>query len=531
MSDRPLTILQLTHQGGGSGSTTIIADLSRQLARRGHRVLVGCRPDTKLAGLARDAGLGLVPLDFGRLAPLAHALEGVTDREGVDVVNSNATRDRRALTWLRWTRRLSRPFVVTRHTMPLTSPAELVAVGLSADRTIAVSQAVARALRRRLHPGGRIRVVTNGIDLARVDAAPSEADLTAARTALGDLAGRPVVLILARRKDQHVLLRSLAALERPVVVACIGIERDAELGAAERTVPTRHRVVYVPFTDRPLAFCRLAAVSALPSRIEGLSIALLETMALGLPVVASDAGGNPDLITSGDTGVLVPPLDPTAWARALTRVLDDGEFAARIARRGRELVRREFTLVRRTQPGFAWCDEVKPAGYPAAWLHARGGPPFGVIAHGADFLLLDAKVRRSAFKRWTARRMLERCSVIVANSRWTADLARSVLEFLGCHALSAEVRVVPLGTTPSRFRPDIDPVAVRRKHGLDGGPWLLTVARLAFHTGTATVIRALPSMRAAFPAARYAVAGIGSRRSSLEGLVAALGLGGAVRQP
>src|SRR2546425_4211421 len=96
MSDRPLTILQLTHQGGGSGSTTIIADLSRQLARRGHRVLVGCRPDTTLAHLTQDAGLELVPLDFRRLGPLARALEEVTDREGVDVVNSNATRDRRA---------------------------------------------------------------------------------------------------------------------------------------------------------------------------------------------------------------------------------------------------------------------------------------------------------------------------------------------------------------------------------------------------------------------------------------------------
>src|SRR5881296_1631936 len=319
MPDRPLTILQLTHQGGGSGSTTIIADLSRQLALRGHRVLVGCRPDTRLAGLVRDAGLGPVP----------RALEEVTDRDGVDVVNSNATRDRRALTWLRWTRRLRLPFVVTRHTMPLTSPAELVAVGLSADRTIAVSHAVARALRCRLHPGGRLRVVTNGIDLARVDAPPSEVDLAAARAALGDLAGRPVVLILARRKDQDVLLRSLAALERPVVVACVGVEPDAELRAAELTVPARHRVVYVPFTDRPLAFCHLARMSALPSRIEGLSMALLETMALGLPVVASDAGGNPDLITPGDTGVLVAPLDPGAWARSLARVLDDAEFAAR----------------------------------------------------------------------------------------------------------------------------------------------------------------------------------------------------------
>src|SRR5713226_1866946 len=346
MPDRPLTILQLTHQGGGSGSTAIIADLSCQLARRGHRVLVGCRPGTRLAGLARDAGLGLVPLDFGRLVPLARAVASVAAREAVDVVNSHATRDRRALTWLRWWRRLPQAFVVTRHTMPRSSPAELVAVGLAADRTIAVSAAVARALRRRLHPGARLRVVTNGIDLARVDRPPSPADLAAARAALGELAGRPVVLVLARRKDQHILLRGLAALERPVVVACVGIEADPELRSIERSLPGRHRVVYVPFTDRPLTFCRLAAVSALPSRIEGLSIALLETMALGLPVVASLAGGNPDLITSGETGVLVPPLDPAAWTLALARVLGDREFAGRIARQGRELVRKEFTLER-----------------------------------------------------------------------------------------------------------------------------------------------------------------------------------------
>src|SRR5881628_837616 len=336
MPDRPLTILQLTHQGTGSGSTMVIASLSGELVRRGHRVLVGCRAGTTLANLARDAGLPLVPLDFGRLVPLARTLDAVMARERVDVVNSHDTRDRRALTWLRWRRRLGRPFVVTRHTMPLTSPAE----------PLAVSQAVARALRRRLHPAGRLRIVTNGIDVARVDAPPSEEEMAAARAALGEVAGRPVVLVLARRKDQHVLLRGLAALERPVVVACVGIEGDPELRGIERTLPAHHRVVYVPFTDRPLAFCRLAVVSALPSRIEGLSIALLETMALGLPVVASDAGGNPDLITPGDTGVLVAPLDPGAWAQALARVLGDREFAGRIARRGRELVRREFTLQR-----------------------------------------------------------------------------------------------------------------------------------------------------------------------------------------
>ena len=191
--------------------------------------------------------------------------------------------------------------------------------------------------------------------------------------------------------------------------------------------------------------------------------------------------------------------------------------------------RRAAALARRTNPAFAWCDEVKPAGYAAAWLHARGGLPFGVLAHGADLLLLQAKVGRSRFKRWTARRILEGCAVVVANSRWTADLARDVLESLGCHALAADVRVVHLGTTPSHFRPGIDPRPLRRQHGLDGGPWLLTVARLDFHKGIDTVIRALPAIRAAVPGARYAVAGVGSRRAALEALVAELGLGDAVR--
>jgi len=346
MADRPLTILEVTHAGHQAGSTFLIHSLCAPLVKRGHRVLVGCRPDSMLAELAADSGLPLVPLDFRRLGPLTGELARVIAREQVDLVNSHDSRDRRALTWLRWRHRLPQAFVVTRHTMPLTSPAELIAVGLSADRTIAVSHAVARGLRRRLYPGARLRPVPNGIDLARVDTLPTAAAMSAAATALGDVAGRPVIMVLARRKDQHILLEALAAVDRPVVVAFVGIEPDDQLRAAAARLPPRHRVVYVPFTDQPLAFYRLATIAALPSRIEGLSLALLEGMALGVPVVASRAGGSPDLITSGETGLLVPPLEPRAWAEALERMLGDPPFAARVGARGRELVRREYTLER-----------------------------------------------------------------------------------------------------------------------------------------------------------------------------------------
>src|SRR6266436_1772273 len=341
-----LTILQLTHQGEGAGSTQSIFSLSRELARRGHRVLVGCPADTLLArGVAASPPLEYIPLDFSSLPGVANQLAGVIADETVDVVNSHATGDRRALTWLRWRGRLKQPFVVTRRTMPLTLPPELIAVGLTADRTIAVSAAVARALRRRLHPGRRLRVVPNGIDLARVEAEPSHEELAAARATLGD-SGRPVVAVVARRKDQQILLRALPALERPVTVAFVGIRPDDELSRAQAAVPARHRVVFVPFTERPLAFYRFAMIAALPSRIEGLSQALLEAMALGVPVIASAAGGNAELVNPGETGLLVPPLDPAAWTRALDRMLGDDAFRTRVARAGQTLARSEFTMSR-----------------------------------------------------------------------------------------------------------------------------------------------------------------------------------------
>src|SRR5512135_485868 len=346
MREAPLTVLQLTFQGDGAGSTQSILNLGEQLARRGARVLVGCRAESLLYRAAGSSGLQAVALDFLRLRPLARSLAAVMRRERVDVVNSHATRDRRALTWLRLSGRLPQAFVVTRRTMPLTSPLELRLVGLAADRTIAVSGAVARALARRWHPLARLRIVPNGIDLARVDVEPDEAEVAAARASLGDVGNRRIVVVIARRKDQELLLSALPAVQTPVLLACVGIEADRPLRSLAAALPDRHRAAFVPFVPRPLAYYRIAAAATLPSRIEVLSQILLEAMALGVPVVASDAGGNADLISDGRTGLLVPPLEPAAWAGALTRLLEAPGTAAALAAAGRSLVRREFTIAR-----------------------------------------------------------------------------------------------------------------------------------------------------------------------------------------
>lgn len=190
---------------------------------------------------------------------------------------------------------------------------------------------------------------------------------------------------------------------------------------------------------------------------------------------------------------------------------------------------RAAALERRHRFEFAWCGELKPAGYPARWLAWRHGLPYGVVVHGTELLLLDAKIRRSRFKRWTAGGLLAGAAVIVANSTWTAGLARDVLALLGREAGAERVQVVPLGTEPAQFRPGIDARAVRAKYGLTGGPWALTVARLEWHKGIDTVIRAWPAVRAAHPAARYAVAGEGPRRPQLEAIAREAGVADVVR--
>ena len=187
---------------------------------------------------------------------------------------------------------------------------------------------------------------------------------------------------------------------------------------------------------------------------------------------------------------------------------------------------RAGTLAKRWRPRFTWCGELKPAGYPPRWLRARHGIPYGVIVYGTELLLIDAKIRRSRFKRRTAGSMIGKAAVLVAISRWTADLARQVLHQL---ELDIPIETVPLGTNPTQFRPNIDTIAMRAKYGLEGGPWLLTVSRLEWHKGIDTVMKALPAVRARHATARYAIAGVGDRLPQLQHLQRSLGLGDAVR--
>jgi glycosyltransferase involved in cell wall biosynthesis len=87
-------------------------------------------------------------------------------------------------------------------------------------------------------------------------------------------------------------------------------------------------------------------VFVMPSVMEGLGTSLLDAMAAGVPVVASRAGGIPEVVEDGETGLLAKPGDPESLAAAVERMLDDNSLAQGAARRAREKVSREFTVRR-----------------------------------------------------------------------------------------------------------------------------------------------------------------------------------------
>lgn len=172
---------------------------------------------------------------------------------------------------------------------------------------------------------------------------------------------------------------------------------------------------------------------------------------------------------------------------------------------------------------------LRPAGPIGAWLHRFEGLPYVIYVHGKDVLKEHGKVERSRLYRRSARDVLRRAGAIIANSRFTAELACDLARAAGAPETLERVRVVHPGADPMRFHPGDDGVhELRRRLGLQQERVVLTLARLQPRKGVDRTLEALTTL-AEFPDLVYVVAGSGSMAGELERRAVALGLGGRVR--
>lgn len=368
------------------GGEQQLAYLAERLASAGVPQLVVCAAGSALerACRARSVDVVAVTRRFGVDPLFAWALAREARRRGPAVVHAHDAHAHAAAVLAAAVFGLAAPIVVHRRVD--------FGIGGSAwsrwkyrhpavRRILCVSHAIAGIVRRDVGDDDRIRVVHDGIDLARFAPGapvPGGRPQDALRRAHGIPAGVPLignVAALVDHKDHVTFVETAARLlaggldARFVVVGEGPLRADLEALAAARGLAGR--LVFAGFRDDVPEVLRELDAFLFTSKEEGLGSSIVEAFAAGVPVVATRAGGIPELVEDGVSGLLAPIRDPQALAGAVRRVLEDAPLRRRLvegaARRARAL-----TADRMAAETLALYDEVAPAeGAGAQFIDAR----------------------------------------------------------------------------------------------------------------------------------------------------------------
>lgn len=357
--ERRLRLLQVNPTPGWRGGEAQTLFLCRGLVERGHEVLLAAAPGEELLRRARTEGIavrGVAIRGDGDLIGVAR-LAGVTRAFRPDLVHLHTSRAHAA----GWALSFLFPapgIVVSRRVdfEPARDPFTRLKYTTRVHRFIAVSDRVAQVLREAGVDPRRIRRVYSGVP-AR--ARPDPARLEALRGEIGLPERAPVigtVGALASHKDPLTLVRAFARLPRsgadPARLLFVG---DGELRGAvlaeSVSLGVAPRVVVTGFRENPHEWLALLDLFVAPSRLEGLNTSILDAMSLGLPIVATRAGGIPEIVEDGKSGVLVPPGDAAALSAAIAGLLEDPARALSLARaaRTRSESFRETRMVEETE--------------------------------------------------------------------------------------------------------------------------------------------------------------------------------------
>ena len=335
------------------GAERVALEVYRRLARWGAEVTVVTASPRRLPPIEVDGVrvLSVPALDLTRLTQAQVAVSPqlyssvlrVGDAFGADVLHANGLHFQTSLAAAYLSRRRRIPLVTTVHVAGLDALAAHLRwacatyegtlgrmVLSSSAQVIAVSQSVRRHLGRLRVPQDRLSVVGNGVDHRRFYPAvtlPREGPLR-------------IVFIgrLIPNKGPLVLIRALAKLARAGVAFEAALLGDG---------PLRHQIERLLVRSSLTAQVRLlghvtdvaehlrdADVCIRPSFTEGMPLAVLEAMACGVCVVASDVEGNAELISHGDTGLLFPAGDDDALATRILWALEHPEVRRRIGEHG-----------------------------------------------------------------------------------------------------------------------------------------------------------------------------------------------------
>ncbi|MFT5232451.1 MAG: glycosyltransferase involved in cell wall biosynthesis [Candidatus Krumholzibacteriia bacterium] len=334
------------------GGEICLANLARGFVERGHQVSCIVRPPSELATQFVGSNVDVVPqemIDWFDVGTIRRVRRWLCDHP-VDILASHTPRDHFIASVA--SHGLDVCNVATRHQLkPLSFPVFKRPFLRKFGAVIAVSEAVAVGVHQASWlPKSRVVTVLNGV----ADPVPVGPQ-AGVRASLGLAAGTPLVGLIGKRcpeKGADVILRAAARdglrqLPFHLVLIGDGDERYTEhLQALSAKLGLQDRVHFLPYISQVANVMHELDVLVVASHAEPFGLVTVEALAASVPVVATDQGGSPEIISDGREGFLVPPQAESDLANRLECLLMSPGLRREMGARGRNRYLAQFSLER-----------------------------------------------------------------------------------------------------------------------------------------------------------------------------------------
>jgi glycosyltransferase involved in cell wall biosynthesis len=316
-----MRILQVSSAGELGGGETHVLELVDSLRKRGH--------DVVLAGRRNGPLKPDIKLPFINSADFLTALRlrSILKKESFDILHAHVARDYTVTAAAAWNIARTK-LILTRH---LLLPVRGHALYRRVDGWLAPTSQILKTVEPLLPRTSA--VIPNWVDVSKFPYRPHALHQPVTIGLLGQISPHK------GHDDAVESLRQLGGGFRLLIAGKGEAGYVSELKKKSAGLP----VDFLGFADLP-EFFSMIDILAVPSREEPFGIVLLEAMASGIPVIATNRGGPVDIIRSALHGVLVPPGDPAALANAIRSLADDDARRELISRNARELVEKNFDI-------------------------------------------------------------------------------------------------------------------------------------------------------------------------------------------
>ena len=352
MPKRP--VLHVINNLNVSGATTLLLDAARQMRPApGELTICTLEPDNPMAGALEEAGAKMLcPWKQMNLASAVMWVRRAIREICPAIVHTHLLPATQI--GLIAAKQAGKPVVTTVHFTFDHLRANLMLRQVNQisyrfyDRVFAISNAVRQSITENCRVAeGRLRVVRSGVDFSRI-LMPRQPDIRRSLSFADDDFVIGSVARLEELKGLQLLLDALAVLRPHFPHARVLLVGDgsyrAELEKKTQDLDLTGSVVFAGSRENPAQYYSAMDAFALPSLSEGLGLSLIEAMAAGLPSVGSTAGGIPEVITHGESGLLFEKGDANRLAECLDRLMRDKQLRQKLAAGGRQKAEADFAV-------------------------------------------------------------------------------------------------------------------------------------------------------------------------------------------